>query len=69
MAPVAGAVVASEVAGVGYRDAAQVGAHSDDHEPLGLDRALVVVLWVAQGFDCHGLFGGDLGCCPGNFRE
>lgn len=52
---VAGAVVASEVSGVGDGDATQVGANSDNHGPLVLLHTLVVVLGVAQVSDGDGL--------------
>ena len=61
MAAVAGAVVASELSGVGDGDAAEVGAHAEDDEPLGVLHALAVGLGVAQGRGVNGGLGLDLG--------
>ena len=47
MAAVAGAVVASELSGVGDGDTAEVSADSEDDEPLGLLHTLAVSLGVS----------------------
>ena len=49
MAAVAGAVVTSELSGVGDGDAAEVGAHAEDDQPLGVLDTLGVRLGVPQG--------------------
>ena len=54
---VAGAVVATEVPGVGDGHAAQMGAHADDDEPLGVLCALVVVLRVTESVHWDRLLG------------
>lgn len=61
---VARTVVAPKVSSVGYGDAAQVSADSDDDEPLGLLGSDVVVFRVAERFHWNGLFGGDFGARP-----
>ena len=49
MATMAGTVVTSELSGVGDGDAAEVGAHAEDHQPLGVLDALGVRLGIPQG--------------------
>ena len=49
VAAVAGAVVASELSGVGDGDAAEVSAHPEDHQPLGVLDTLSVRLGVPGG--------------------
>lgn len=58
--PVTGTVVAPEVPGVGDGHATQMGAHTDNDQPLGVLRALVVVLRVAQSVHGDRLLGGNL---------
>ena len=48
MRPVARAIVAAERSGVGDGHAAQVGAHAEEDEKLGILGSLVVGLGVAQ---------------------
>merc|ERR1719422_207630 len=49
MTAVAGAVVTTKLSGVGDGDAAEVGAHAEDHQPLGVLDTLGVRLGVPQG--------------------
>ena len=49
MAAVAGTVVAPELASVSDGDTSQVGAHAEDHQPLGVLDTLGVRLGVPQG--------------------
>ena len=49
MATMAGTVVTSELSGVGDGDAAEVGAHAEDDQPLGVLDTLGVRLGVPQG--------------------
>lgn len=60
MGAVARTVVASPVPRVGDGHTPQVGAHTEDDDPLGLDHAILVVLGVTQLGQIHSLLRGDL---------
>lgn len=60
MAAVAGAVVTSELSGVGDGDAAEVSAHAEDHQPLGVLDTLSVRLGIPQGIGVNGHLGLNL---------
>ena len=47
MAAVAGAVVASELSGVGDGDTAEMGADTEDDQPLGLLHTLAISLRIS----------------------
>jgi len=64
MGAVAGAVVAAVLSSVSDGYAAQMGAHSDEDQPLVFLHALLVVLGVAQGCDVDGDLCVDLLLCP-----
>ena len=64
MGAVAGAVVAAEVARVGDGDAAEMGAHPDDDQPIRRLNADVVGLGIAQLGDVDRLLALDLLWCP-----
>jgi len=59
---VAGTVVATELAGVSDGHATQVGAHSENDEPLCVLDSLLVSLGVPQGGGVHGTALGDFLC-------
>ena len=61
---VARAIVAAERAGVGDGDAAQVGAHAQDHQPLGIFHTIAVGLRVPQGIGVDGDLSLDLSRSP-----
>lgn len=63
MRAVAWAVVTAEISGVCNGHAAQVRAHPDDYDPLGVHDPVLVVLRVSQLCDVHSGFGGDLLLC------
>ena len=54
VAAVAGAVVASELSGVGDGDTSKMGADTKDDQPLGVLDTLAVVLGVSQGGGVNG---------------
>jgi len=53
MGAVAGTVVAAEFSRVSDRHTAQMGAHAENHQPLGVLHAFIVALRVAQGGRVH----------------